>query len=159
MDEHARLSMSDSVESLCKAACIVWMCYFLYLSTLDEGSSFMDKPKSCKRSNSGNCCFFGGVQWVVQGVLDVDALIGANASAEGGGEDEGVNDEAKKVVDIIDTFRLQEQPPFDKKGFMAYMKKYLKALIPLVPEERQAQFKDIQEAAKYLVSKLGDFQL
>jgi hypothetical protein len=100
------------------------------------------------------------VQWVVQGALDVDALIDANASAEGGGEDEGVNDEAKKVVDIIDTFRLQEQPPFDKKGFMGYMKKYLKALTPLVPEERQAQFKkDIQEAAKYLVSKLGDFQL
>ena len=90
--------------------------------------------------------------------MDVDALIGANASAEGGGEDEGVNDKAKKVVDIIDTFRLQEQPPFDKKGFMAYMK-YLKALTPLVPEERQAQFKDIQEAAKYLVSKLGNFQL
>jgi hypothetical protein len=43
---------------------------------------------------------------VVQGALDVDALIGAKASAEGGGEDEGVNDEAKKVVDIIDTFRL-----------------------------------------------------
>jgi hypothetical protein len=43
---------------------------------------------------------------------------------------------------------------------MAYMKKYLKALTPLVPEERQAQFKkDIQEAAKYLVSKLGNFQL
>jgi hypothetical protein len=80
---------------------------------------------------------------VVQGALDVDALIDANASAEGGGEDEGVNDEAKKVVDIIGTFRLQEQPPFNKKGFMAYMKKYLKALTPLVPEKRQAQFKDI----------------
>ena len=78
---------------------------------------------------------------MVQGALDVDALIGANASAEGGGEDEGVNDEAKKVVDIIDTFRLQEQPPFDKKGFMAYMKKYLKAQTPLVPKERQVQFK------------------
>jgi hypothetical protein len=55
MDEHAGLNMTDSVESLCKAACIVWMCYFSYLSTLDEGSSFLDKPKSCKRSNSGNC--------------------------------------------------------------------------------------------------------
>jgi hypothetical protein len=98
-------------------------------------------------------------KWVVKGALDVDALIGANASAEGGGEDEGVNDEAVKVVDITDTFRLQEQPSFDKKGFMGYMKKYLKTLTPLVPEERQAAFKkDIQEAAKFLVSKLGDFQ-
>ena len=96
---------------------------------------------------------------MVKGALDVDALIGANASAEGGGEDEGVNDEAVKVVDIVDTFRLQEQPPFDKKGFMGYMKKYLKALTPMVPAERQEGFKkDIQEAAKFLVGKLGDFQ-
>lgn len=45
------------------------------------------------------------VQWVVKGAVDVD--IGANPSAEGGEEDEGVNDEAVKVVDIVDTFRLQ----------------------------------------------------
>lgn len=44
-------------------------------------------------------------QWVVQGAVDVD--IGANPSAEGGGEDEGVDDQAVKVVDIVDTFRLQ----------------------------------------------------
>jgi Translationally controlled tumour protein len=41
---------------------------------------------------------------VVQGAIDVD--IGANPSAEGG-EDEGVDDQAVKVVDIVDTFRLQ----------------------------------------------------
>lgn len=33
--------------------------------------------------------------------------IGANPSAEGGEEDEGVDDQAVKVVDIVDTFRLQ----------------------------------------------------
>lgn len=43
-------------------------------------------------------------QWVVKGSVDVD--IGANPSAEGG-EDEGVDDQAVKVVDIVDTFRLQ----------------------------------------------------
>ena len=43
-------------------------------------------------------------QWVVKGAIDVD--IGANPSAEGG-EDEGVDDSAIKVVDIVDTFRLQ----------------------------------------------------
>lgn len=46
----------------------------------------------------------GGLQWVVQGAIEVD--IGANPSAEGG-EDEGVDDQATKVVDIVDTFRLQ----------------------------------------------------
>lgn len=41
----------------------------------------------------------------MQGAVDVD--IGANPSAEGGGEDEGVDDQTVKVVDIVDTFRLQ----------------------------------------------------
>lgn len=50
-----------------------------------------------------SCCNF--LQWVVTGAVDVD--IGANPSAEGGGEDEGVDDQAVKVVDIVDTFRLQ----------------------------------------------------
>jgi len=49
-------------------------------------------------------CIFLGLQWVVQGAIDVD--IGANPSAEGG-EDDGVDDQAIKVVDIVDTFRLQ----------------------------------------------------
>lgn len=43
-------------------------------------------------------------QWVVKGVIDVD--IGANPSTEGG-EDEILDDTAVKVVDIVDTFRLQ----------------------------------------------------
>lgn len=48
---------------------------------------------------------FGSIwQWVIKGAVDVD--IGANPSAEGG-EDEGVDDSAVKVVDIVDTFRLQ----------------------------------------------------
>ncbi|XP_077240700.1 translationally-controlled tumor protein homolog isoform X2 [Tasmannia lanceolata] len=40
-------------------------------------------------------------EWVVQGAIDVD--IGANPSQEGE-EDEGVDDQAVKVVDIVDTF-------------------------------------------------------
>lgn len=44
------------------------------------------------------------MQWVVKGAVDVN--IGANPSAEGG-EDEGVDDTAVKVVDIVDVFRLQ----------------------------------------------------
>lgn len=44
-------------------------------------------------------------QWVVNGATNFDT--GANPSAEEGGEDEGVDDQAVKVVDIIDTFRLQ----------------------------------------------------
>ncbi|KAL3538177.1 hypothetical protein ACH5RR_001543 [Cinchona calisaya] len=96
-------------------------------------------------------------KWVVQGAVEVD--IGANPSAEGGEEDEGVDDQAVKVVDIVDTFRLQEQPPFDKKQFVAYIKKYIKTLTPkLEPEELDAFKKNIEGATKFLLSKLSDLQ-
>ncbi|PIA44398.1 hypothetical protein AQUCO_01700176v1 [Aquilegia coerulea] len=72
-------------------------------------------------------------KWVVQGAVDVD--IGANPSAEGGGEDEGVDDQAVKVVDIVDTFRLQEQPAFDKKQFVAFIKRFIKQLTPKLEGE------------------------
>ncbi|XP_057772339.1 translationally-controlled tumor protein homolog [Salvia miltiorrhiza] len=96
-------------------------------------------------------------KWVVTGSVDVD--IGANPSAEGGGEDEGVDDQAVKVVDIVDTFRLQEQPPFDKKQFIGYIKKYIKTLTPKLDAEKQDEFKkSIEGATKYLVSKIKDLQ-
>ncbi|KVH88110.1 Mss4-like protein [Cynara cardunculus var. scolymus] len=95
--------------------------------------------------------------WVVQGAVSVD--IGANPSAEGGEDDEGVDDQAVKVVDIVDTFRLQEQPPFDKKQFVAYIKKYIKLLTPkLEPEKQEAFKKNIEGATKFLLSKLSDLQ-
>ncbi|CAN6926800.1 unnamed protein product [Brassica oleracea] len=94
--------------------------------------------------------------------------IGANPSAE-----EGVDDQAVKVVDIIDTFRLQalqenrrimmaeiEQPPFDKKQFVMFMKRYLRKTVPKLESEKQKIIKKhIDSATKFLVSKLKDFQL
>ncbi|XP_031114397.1 translationally-controlled tumor protein homolog [Ipomoea triloba] len=96
-------------------------------------------------------------KWVVQGAVEVD--IGANPSAEGAEDDEGVDDQAVKVVDIVDTFRLQEQPPFDKKQFVAYIKKYIKLLTPKLDAEKQEVFKkNIEGATKFLLSKLSDLQ-
>nr|DAD33299.1 TPA_asm: hypothetical protein HUJ06_012150 [Nelumbo nucifera] len=87
-------------------------------------------------------------KWVVKGSIDVD--IGANPSAEGGEDDEGVDDQAVKVVDIVDTFRLQ---------FVAYVKRYIKLLTPKLDAEKQEQFKKhIEAATKFLLSKLSDFQ-
>lgn len=128
------------------------------------------------------------VQWVVKGAVDVD--IGANPSAEGGGEEEGVDDQAVRVVDIVDTFRLQvfpllkqllppdfsrifseysdgcdifcpqEQPAFDKKQFVAFIKRYIKTLTPKLDEKQQEEFKkNIEGATKFLLSKLKDLQL
>ncbi|KAK0602836.1 hypothetical protein LWI29_037446 [Acer saccharum] len=97
-------------------------------------------------------------KWVVQGAVSVD--IGANPSAEGGGdEDEGVDDQTVKVVDIVDTFRLQEQPPFDKKQFVTFVKRYIKLLTPkLEPEQQELFKKNIEGATKFLLSKLKDLQ-
>uniref|UniRef100_A0A7N1A3G1 TCTP domain-containing protein n=1 Tax=Kalanchoe fedtschenkoi TaxID=63787 RepID=A0A7N1A3G1_KALFE len=96
-------------------------------------------------------------KWVVQGTVDVN--IGANPSAEGGEDDEGVDDQAVKVVDIVDTFRLQEQPAFDKKQFVTYMKRYIKLLTPKLEGENQESFKkNIEAATKFLLPKLGDLQ-
>ncbi|CAI8597949.1 unnamed protein product [Vicia faba] len=96
-------------------------------------------------------------KWVVQGAIDVD--IGANPSAEGGGEDEGVDDQAVKVVDIVDTFRLQEQPSFDKKLFVTFMKRYIKLLTPKLEADKQEIFKKhIEGATKFLLPKLKDLQ-
>ena len=101
------------------------------------------------------CCY---IQWTTQGCVEVN--IGANPSAEEGGDDEGVDDSVQKVVDIVDTFRLQEQPTYDKKGFIAYIKKYIKLLTPKLNAEDQEAFKKgIEGATKYLLPKLKDFQL
>lgn len=55
---------------------------------------------------------------------------------------------------------LQEQPPFDKKQFIGYIKKYIKTLTPKLDAEKQEEFKkSIEGATKYLVSKIKDLQL
>jgi hypothetical protein len=96
-------------------------------------------------------------KWVVNGSVDVD--IGANPSAEGGCDDEGVDDQAVKVVDIVDTFRLQEQPPFDKKQFLGFMKGYIKKLTAkLEGDELDCFKKNIEGATKFLLGKIKDLQ-
>ncbi|CAL4986148.1 unnamed protein product [Urochloa decumbens] len=86
-------------------------------------------------------------KWVVQGAVDVD--IGANPSAEGG-EDEGVDDQAVKVVDIVDTFRLQ---------FVTFIKRYIKNLTAKLEPEKAEEFKKgIEGATKFLLGKLKDLQ-
>ncbi|KAL5726716.1 hypothetical protein ACHQM5_009731 [Ranunculus cassubicifolius] len=95
-------------------------------------------------------------KWVVQGAVDVN--IGANPSLEGG-EDEGVDDQSVKVVDIVDSFRLQEQPAFDKKQFMTFMKRYIKLLTAKLEGDKLEEFKkNVEGAAKFLLSKIKDLQ-
>ncbi|XP_026439760.1 translationally-controlled tumor protein homolog [Papaver somniferum] len=81
-------------------------------------------------------------KWVVQGAVDVN--IGANPSAEGADADEGVDDTAVKCVDIVDTFRLQEQPTFYKKEFVACIKRFIKTLTPKLSEDEKTKFNNMR---------------
>lgn len=55
---------------------------------------------------------------------------------------------------------LQEQPPFDKKQFVTFMKRYIKNLAAKLDPENQVLFKKhIEGATKYLLSKISDLQL
>ncbi|EME47225.1 hypothetical protein DOTSEDRAFT_122601, partial [Dothistroma septosporum NZE10] len=56
------------------------------------------------------------------GVGDID--IGANASAEGG-DDDGAEDQAAQVIDVVHSFRLNETS-FDKKSYLSHLKTYMK---------------------------------
>jgi hypothetical protein len=57
---------------------------------------------------------------------DVDgALIGANASAEGG--DEGSEASTVSGVDIVLNSKLQETSAYNKKAYQSYIKGYMKA--------------------------------
>ncbi|THU57164.1 hypothetical protein C4D60_Mb03t00630 [Musa balbisiana] len=111
------------------------------LLTADE---LLSDSFHCKEIENGMLLEVEG-KWVVKGAIDVD--IGANPSAEGG-EDEGVDDSA-----------IKEQPAFDKKQFVTYMKRYIKLLTPKLDEEKQELFKKhIEGATKFLLSKLKDLQ-
>jgi len=67
---------------------------------------------------------------IEEGNVSVDT--GANASAEEAEED--LDDAVVKVNNVIASFRLQATS-FDKKGYLAYLKGYLKAVKAKLQEE------------------------
>jgi len=89
---------------------------------------------------------------------DVD--IGANPSAEEGG-DEGVEDGVIQVNNVVHSFRLQSTA-FDKKGYLAYLKAYMKAvkakLADSNPERVEAFEKGAAAYAKKIVANFKDFE-
>ncbi|KAG6023244.1 hypothetical protein E4U19_003776 [Claviceps sp. Clav32 group G5] len=93
----------------------------------------------------------------------VQVNTGANASAEGGDEDEA-EDQAVKVNNIVHSFRLQSTS-FDKKGYLAYLKGYMKA-VKNAMQERGASADEITAFEKgaqgyvkeKLLPKFKDFE-
>jgi len=83
--------------------------------------------------------------------------IGGNPSADGGGEDgdEGVEDGAVTVNNLVDAHKLVETA-YDKKAYTSHIKAYLKKIIEKKEEAGGAGFdkKAFQEAAQKAVVKI-----
>jgi len=67
------------------------------------------------------------------------------------------------ALDVLDAdcpSYLQEQPAFDKKQFVTFIKRYIKNLTSSLEPEKADEFKKgIEGATKYLLGKLKDLQL
>ncbi|KAK0453695.1 translationally controlled tumor-associated [Armillaria borealis] len=88
---------------------------------------------------------------------DVD--IGANPSAEE--QDEGLEEGATQVNNVVHSFRLQSTA-FDKKSFLLYLKGYMKSvkakLAETNPDRVEAFEKGAQAYAKKIVANFKDFE-
>uniref|UniRef100_A0A8C7W3L1 Translationally-controlled tumor protein homolog n=1 Tax=Oncorhynchus mykiss TaxID=8022 RepID=A0A8C7W3L1_ONCMY len=107
-----------------------------------------------------------GMLYEVQGKLtsrseDVDgALIGANASAEGG--DEGSEASTVSGVDIVLNSKLQETSAYNKKAYQSYIKGYMKAVKAKLEEQGskrvQAFMAGAPAAVKMILGNLDKYQ-
>lgn len=80
---------------------------------------------------------------------DVD--IGANPSAEEA--DEGLEEGATQVNNVVYSFRLQETS-FDKKSFMTYIKGYMKSVKAYLQENKPEEVSNFEKAATTYVKKV-----
>lgn len=88
--------------------------------------------------------------------------IGANPSAEEGG-DEGADDAAQTVIDIVHSFRLNETQ-FDKKSYLSHLKTYMKTVKDKMKESGASEdaVKEFETSAqgyaKKIVSNFKDYE-
>jgi len=97
-------------------------------------------------------------QMITLGAVDIDT--GANASAEEA--DEGVEDGAQQVNNVVYSFRLQSTS-FDKKSYLSHLKTYMKKVKETLKgkgasDETITEFeKGAQSYAKKIVANFKDF--
>eukprot|EP01118_Nematostelium_gracile_P007073 TRINITY_DN228_c0_g1_i1.p1 TRINITY_DN228_c0_g1~~TRINITY_DN228_c0_g1_i1.p1 ORF type:complete len:202 (-),score=63.81 TRINITY_DN228_c0_g1_i1:109-714(-) len=83
--------------------------------------------------------------------------IGANPSEEGADADEGVDSSKVTVNAVVDAARLQPTS-FDKKGWMDYIKTYMKLVLDKLKKDNPDRVAEFQKGASGFVKKvLGDF--
>ena len=87
--------------------------------------------------------------------------VGANPSAEEG--DEGTDDQAQQVIDVVHSFRLSETQ-FDKKSYLGHLKDYMKKVKAQMKEsgasdDAVTEFeKGAQGYAKKIVGNFKDYE-
>jgi len=95
-------------------------------------------------------------EMIVEGAVQVDT--GANASAEEA--EEGLEDTAIKVNNVVHSFRLQSTS-FDKKSYLTYLKGYMKAIKKHLQEagKSEDEVKDFETKAQSFAKKIiGNFK-
>ncbi|KAK1826576.1 Mss4-like protein [Podospora conica] len=95
-------------------------------------------------------------QMITEGAVSVD--IGANASAEEA--EEALEDQAVKVNNVVNSFRLQSTS-FDKKSYLTYLKGYMKSVKKYLQEsgKSEAEVKDFETKAQGFAKKIiGSFK-
>merc|ERR1712142_1297586 len=85
------------------------------------------------------------------GAID-EALLGANASAEGGG-DEGGDEETITAPNLVLAHRLQTTG-FDKKGWTVYIKDYMKRTLKKLEESKPDRAAAFKAGAQTAVKKI-----
>lgn len=92
---------------------------------------------------------------IKKGAVQVD--IGANpATGDGEGDEdaaEPVEDGTYEVIDVVDCFRL-ENTVFDKKGYMAHIKEYMRAVKANLAEKNPDRVPVFEKAAAAYVKKV-----
>ena len=72
--------------------------------------------------------------------------------------EEELESSSKRVVDLVDAFRLNETS-WDKKGFMGYIKGYMKSVADKLPEDRKEKFMaEAPAAVKELLGRFSELQ-
>jgi len=106
-----------------------------------------------------------GILWEVQGKYVVEGPVEVDIAANPP-EEEGARkvlvEPPTKVVDIVEAFRLQEVDTLrlEEDDLKSRLNRYVKALTPLIPEEKRHHFeKNAHLAVDYLVRKGKDLQV
>ncbi len=99
-------------------------------------------------------------RWVVKGAAEVD--IGRGSEFGGADADEAVDDQAEKVIDIVDAFRYTETA-FGKADYTTYIKNYMKKIKTKLEAEKPDRVADFMAGAKemvgWVIKNFADFQL